>query len=170
MQEEGKVQNTLNSGLCPVPKSCGMSVLVGTGHKVWSGLYIISSTIGFIFLMGLLDTLYMEPYSISSWWYKGLLFMACMAVSIVTFGGFVVGLWHLWEKGTQAEEGCEDCVINVEKAQHDETVTQKNLHLKRTSNFTSIQYGSRPHFAGMSPRFVHTCWKYERSSTLRKGK
>ncbi|KAF3440643.1 hypothetical protein FNV43_RR18927 [Rhamnella rubrinervis] len=142
--EEGKVQNAVNSYLCPMPKSCGMSVLVGTGHKVWSGLYIISSTVGFIILMGLLDIFYINPYSIYSWWYKGLLFMVCMAASIVIFGGFVIGLWHLYEKRTSAEEGCEEGMINVDKAQHDETVTGKNLHW---DSCTSIQYGSRPDFA-----------------------
>ncbi|KAF3440642.1 hypothetical protein FNV43_RR18926 [Rhamnella rubrinervis] len=72
--EDGKLQNTVNSYLCPVPKSCGMSVLV-------------------------------------------------------------------------AEEGCEDGVINVDEAQHDETLTQNNLHLQNPANCTTIQYGSRPDFA-----------------------
>lgn len=126
-----------------------MSVLVGTGHKVWSGLYIISSTVGLIILVGLLDIFYVNPYSVSSWWYKGLLFMACMAASIIIFGGFVIGLWHLWEKRTSAEEECEEGMLNVDEAQHDETVTQKNLHLENSAKFTTIQYGSRPEFAGM---------------------
>ena len=149
VQEEGKVQNTRNCLLCPVPKSCCMSVVVGKGDKVWSGLYIISSTVGFIILVALLDIFYINPYSIQSWWYKGLLFVACMAASIVIFGGFVIALWHLWEKRTAAEEGCEDGLINVDRAQHEETVTQQYLHVEKPANCTSIQYGSRPDFAGM---------------------
>lgn len=156
VQEEGKVQNTLNSFLCPIPKSCGISVLVGKGHKMWSGLYIISSTVGFIILVGLLDIFYLNPYSVSCWWYRGLLFMACMAASIIIFGGSVIGFWHLWEIRTSVQEVCEGGVINVDKAQHDEAATQKNLHLENNASFTSIQYGSRPEFAGMPSGDVYS--------------
>ncbi|KAH7520875.1 hypothetical protein FEM48_Zijuj08G0192100 [Ziziphus jujuba var. spinosa] len=157
--EEGKVQSTVNPSLCPVSSSHSMSVLVGTGHKVWSGLYIISSTLGLIILVGLLDIFYINPYGISSWWYKGLLFMVCMAASIVIFGGFVVGLWHLWERRVSAEEECENGKLKDDKADHDEAVTQKNSYLENSANFTSIQYGSRPDFKeifeGVSKQWGH---------------
>lgn len=127
-----------------------MSVVVGKGHKVWSGLYLISSTLGLIILVALLDIFYINPYGIYSWWYRGLLFLACMTASIIIFGGFVIGLWHLWEQRTAVEEGREDGVINVDKAQHDATISENNLHVEKAASFTSIQYGSRPDFAGMA--------------------
>ncbi|KAK9928617.1 hypothetical protein M0R45_025742 [Rubus argutus] len=49
--EEGKVQSSINSSLCPMSKGCGMSSLVGTGHNTWSGLYVMSSTAGFVILI-----------------------------------------------------------------------------------------------------------------------
>ncbi|CAK9153005.1 unnamed protein product [Ilex paraguariensis] len=36
--EEGKVQESVNSPIFPATKRCGMSVLVGTGNIVWSGI------------------------------------------------------------------------------------------------------------------------------------
>ncbi|TQD96059.1 hypothetical protein C1H46_018401 [Malus baccata] len=144
--EEGKVQNTLDFSLCPTSNRCGMSVLVGTGHNVWSGLYIISSTVGFVILMGLLDIFYINPFRISSWWYKGLLFIACMVFSVFIFGGLVVGLWHLWERRISEKEQFEDAKLNADKAGHGETVAHKDSHQKVLAKLTGIRYGARPNF------------------------
>ncbi|KAH9750110.1 Ferric reduction oxidase 7 [Citrus sinensis] len=36
--EEGELHKTMSSSIYPVPSGCAMSVLVGTGNNVWSGL------------------------------------------------------------------------------------------------------------------------------------
>ncbi|KAK9928619.1 hypothetical protein M0R45_025744 [Rubus argutus] len=144
--EEGKVQSSINSSLCPMSKGCGMSVLVGTGHNIWSGLYIISSTAGFVILLGLLDIFYINPFHISTRWYKGLLFLACMVASVFIFGGFVVGLWHLWDRRISAKEQCEDNRLKVDKVEHTETVADKDSDQESLANLTSIRYGARPDF------------------------
>lgn len=130
-----------------------MSGLVGTGHKVWSGLYIISSTLGLIILMALLEIFYINPYGITTWWYKGLLLIACMTVSIVVFGGAVVGFWHLWETRMSERDGYEDDTIKVDTTQHNETLTEKGS-LGVTTSSTRIKYGARPDFKGMFPGHI----------------
>ncbi|KAM1731636.1 hypothetical protein ACFX11_017496 [Malus domestica] len=149
--EEGQV---LNSELefpprCPPrPKRCSMSVLVGSGDNLWSGLYLISSTVGLVIILGLLDVLYINPYRISAWWYKGLLLLLCMVASVVVFGGLVVGLWHLWERKFSPQDQCEDDTSDVYKAEHEETVgrSDSNEHRENLSKLTGIRYGARPNF------------------------
>jgi hypothetical protein len=126
-----------------------MSILVGTGHNIWSGLYFISSMAGFVILMGLLDIFYINPFNISTWWYKGLLFVACMVASVFIFGGFVVGLWHIWDRRISAKEQCEDNRLKVDKAEHTETVAHNDSDQESIANITSIRYGARPDFNGM---------------------
>nr|XP_008394229.2 ferric reduction oxidase 6-like isoform X2 [Malus domestica] len=149
--EEGQV---LNSALefpprCPPrPKRCSMSVLVGSGDNLWSGLYLISSTVGLVIILGLLDVLYINPYRISAWWYKGLLLLLCMVASVVVFGGLVVGLWHLWERKFSPQDQCEDDTSDVYKAEHEETIgrSDSNEHRENLSKLTGIRYGARPNF------------------------
>ncbi|KAM1089580.1 hypothetical protein TB2_017000 [Malus domestica] len=149
--EEGQV---LNSALefpprCPPrPKRCSMSVLVGSGDNLWSGLYLISSTVGLVIILGLLDVLYINPYRISAWWYKGLLLLLCMVASVVVFGGLVVGLWLLWERKFSPQDQCEDDTSDVYKAEHEETVgrSDSNEHRENLSKLTGIRYGARPNF------------------------
>lgn len=149
LQEEGKIQGTVESSLCPMSKGSGISVLVGTGHNTWSGLYVISSTAGFVFLIALLDVFYISPFHISTWWYKGLLFIACMAASVFGFGGFVVCLWHLWDRRMSAKEQGKDDRLHVNKAEHTKSVAHKDLDERSLANSTSIHYGARPDFNGM---------------------
>ena len=103
-QEEGHVYKPIKSSFCPVPSDFGMSVLVGTGDNFWSGLYVISSTVGLVILVALLNIYYVKPYGVYKWWYKGLLFVICMVASVVIFGGLVVGLWHIWEEKSFTRE------------------------------------------------------------------
>ena len=154
------VQSCINSSLCPMSKGCGMSILVGTGHNIWSGLYFISSMAGFVILMGLLDIFYINPFNISTWWYKGLLFVACMVASVFIFGGFVVGLWHIWERRISAKEQCEDNRLQVDKVEHTETVADKDSDQESLANLTSIRYGARPDFNGMPLGHVFSHFKY----------
>nr|ADR70888.1 ferric reductase oxidase [Manihot esculenta] len=144
--EEGIVHKATNSSICTASKGCGMSVLVGTGDNIWSGLYIISSTVGFIILLCLLDVFYINRYGVQSWWYKGLLFIVCMFASIFIFGGCVVGLWHLWERKTSARDEYREDGRKAEKVPNNEDMEDKNFFEKNHSSSTVIQYGSRPDF------------------------
>ena len=139
----------LNSS-CPV-SGCSMSALVGTGHNVWSGLYLIISTVGFVILMALLRIFYINPYQVSTWWYQGLLFIACMVASVIIFGGLVIGLWYLWDKKVSArdDEHEKNDRIKVESSQSNETVAHKDLTQKNLQSSTIIKYGSRPDFKGL---------------------
>ncbi|XP_059446528.1 ferric reduction oxidase 7, chloroplastic [Corylus avellana] len=142
--EEGKIHKNMNSSPSPMPNGCSMSVLVGTGNNIFSGLYVISSTLGFVILIGLLDIFYINPFGISSWWYKGLLFVICMLASVFIFGGLVVGIWHLWGRNATREE-CEDDRMRMlqdnETAAHKDQSSQQNL-----ASSTNTYYGSRPDF------------------------
>ncbi|KAE8717976.1 Ferric reduction oxidase 6 [Hibiscus syriacus] len=141
--EEGKVHVASNSS-CPF-SGRSMSPLVGTGNNLWSGLYFIISTVGFIVLMVLLRIFYIIPYDVSTWWYLGLLFIICMVASVVIFGGIVIGLWHLWEKRVSLKVDDQDR-IKVESPQSNKTVADKDLTKNNLESSTIIQYGSRPDF------------------------
>ncbi|KAK7818300.1 ferric reduction oxidase 6 [Quercus suber] len=56
---EGQVHEPTNSSP-PVSNSCSMSILVGIGNNMWFGLYVILSTLGFVILLHLLDTFYLN--------------------------------------------------------------------------------------------------------------
>ncbi|KAI4298874.1 hypothetical protein L6164_032387 [Bauhinia variegata] len=141
--EEGYNYKPVKSSLCPMPSDFGMSVLVGTGNNFWSGLYVISSTIGLVILVGLLHIFYINPYGVYQWWYKGLLFVACMVASIVIFGGLVVVLWHVWEKQNSAKEKDE---TKVDQFEQDDTLASKDSTEEKIAQSTIIRYGSRPDF------------------------
>ncbi|XVF83362.1 hypothetical protein PTKIN_Ptkin16aG0480100 [Pterospermum kingtungense] len=143
--EEGKV-HVASRFACPV-SGCPMSVLVGTGNNVWSGLYLIIPTLGFVVLMALLRIFYINPYQVSTWWYQGLLFIACMVGSVIIFGGLVIGLWNLWDKKVSAkDENEKNNRTEVESAQSNGTVTDKDSTRHNLENSTIINYGSRPDF------------------------
>ncbi|XP_071699082.1 ferric reduction oxidase 6-like [Rutidosis leptorrhynchoides] len=95
--EEGKIASYASSSKFPAPMGGGMSSLVGTGHIIWSGAYMVVSTIGLVLLVAYLNIFYINPYNITHWWYKGILFIICMAASVILFGGLVIVLWHLWD-------------------------------------------------------------------------
>ena len=149
LQEEGQVHEaTYSSPL--VSNSNSMSVLVGTGNNIWSGLYVISSTLGFVILLYLLDTFYINPYDISPWWYTGLLFVICMLASVFIFGGVVAGLWHLWERRNATKEACKDNRIMVEKMQHNEIVVHTDSYQQKHASSINTYYGLRPDFKGIA--------------------
>ncbi|XP_035542885.1 ferric reduction oxidase 7, chloroplastic-like isoform X2 [Juglans regia] len=144
--EEGTVNKAMNTPLCSASDRCSMSVLVGTGNSIWSGLYVISSTIGLVILMGLVDIFYINPFNISSWWYKGLLFIICMLASVFVVGGLVVGLWHLWERKNASREEGEDDRLKVGKMQHNSNVAHKDSSQNTLASSAQTYYGSRPDF------------------------
>jgi len=161
LQEEGKVHKTKNSSPSPMSDGCSMSVLVGTGNNIFSGLYVISSTLGFVILIGLLDIFYINPFGISSWWYKGLLFVICMLASVFIFGGLVVGIWHLWGRNETRQEECAREIdrIKVDRMQHNETAAHKDQSTQQNlPSSTNTYYGSRPDFKGKAFNF---CSKYK---------
>ncbi|KAK7246071.1 hypothetical protein RIF29_40929 [Crotalaria pallida] len=142
--EEGYIYKPIKSSFCPVPSDCPMSGLVGTGNNFWSGLYVISPTIGFVILLALLDIYYINPYGISKWWYKGLLFVICMVASVVIFGGLVIGLWHIWDKKSPMVEKSNH--IKVDKFEQNGSVAPKDPSQDNVAKSTVIRYGSRPDF------------------------
>ncbi|KAM3714978.1 hypothetical protein ACJW31_01G373300 [Castanea mollissima] len=143
--EEGQVHEAMYSSP-PISNSSNMSVLVGTGNNIWSGLYVISSTLGFVILLYLLDIFYVNPYDISPWWYKALLLVICMLASVFIFGGVVVSLWHLWERQNATREARKDDRIVVEKMQHDEILARNDSCQQKILSSTNTYYGSRPDF------------------------
>ncbi|KNA10876.1 hypothetical protein SOVF_140320 [Spinacia oleracea] len=144
--EEGKAFGAMNSCVYPISKRSAISVLVGTGDNIWSGIYIIASSIGFMVFLALLDALYINPYGIYAWWYKGLLVVICMLAGVFIFGGLAVALWHLWERRMLASEG-KECDTNISNmALHDVAVEHKNSNQEYLVNSTTLRYGCRPDF------------------------
>lgn len=105
------------------------------------------STVGLLISVGLLDIYYINPFGITYWWYKGLLFLVCMVASVLIFGGLVISLWHLWERDVSEEESKDE---KAEITQHNEPQTDKDPHQKHISS--TFHYGQRPDFRGMSNR------------------
>jgi hypothetical protein len=124
-----------------------MSGLAGTGNNFWSGLYVISSTLGFVLLLSLLNIYYINPFGVSKWWYKGLLFVVCMLASVVIFGGIVVGFWHMWEKQSSIKDKSNN--IKVDQVEQNGSVDQKDPSQDNVTKLTNVRYGSRPDFKGM---------------------
>ncbi|CAL5328769.1 unnamed protein product [Camellia sinensis] len=107
-QLDGQVSKSVNFFGYPIRNKCGISVLVGTGNIIWFGVYVMVSTIGLVLSVGLLQIFYINPFDITYWWYKGLLFVICMVASPIVFGGVVIGLWHLWDRKTLAREAHDE--------------------------------------------------------------
>lgn len=128
-----------------------MSVLVGTGDNVWSGLYVFFSTVGLVLLVGLLDVYYINPFHIIKWWYKGLLFLLCMLASVVLFGGLVAALWTLWEQhiSTKRINHNNDIEDQVGGDIPKDSFAQRDFTSKPFATSTTIEYGSRPNFEGI---------------------
>lgn len=149
----------MHTSISPGFSGCRMSSLAGTGNVVWSGLYVVVSTIGLVITVALFDILYINPHNIYYWWYKGLLLIGCMAASVVIFGGLVIALWHLWERKTSLKEEPEDSTKKVDNLQQNiEASLHKNLEEARSVN--TIRYGERPDFQGMFREAYELCKVY----------
>ncbi|KAL3515803.1 hypothetical protein ACH5RR_022705 [Cinchona calisaya] len=146
--EEGKIHHEpLNYCVFNYSKKSGMSVLVGTGNIIWSGMYVIVSTIGLVILVGLLNSFYINPFNVTCWWYKGLLLVACMIASVLLFGSFVIVLWHLWERKTSIEEQTKDDAEKIGTVQQNGYGMHKSAGIIKEKYVSSILYGQRPDFA-----------------------
>ncbi|KAM5574158.1 ferric reduction oxidase 7, chloroplastic [Rosa sericea] len=143
--EDGRFYNAPSSSVFSVSKGATMSVLTGTGNKIWAGTYVIASTIGFVIVLSLLDVFYINPYSIDTWWYLGLLFVICMVASVLIFGGLTIGLWHLWERKTSSQESSENG--NTEIVQSNGRPTDTNEYQKTLISAATVRYGRRPDFS-----------------------
>ncbi|KAL7001869.1 Ferric reduction oxidase 7, chloroplastic [Sarracenia purpurea var. burkii] len=144
--EWGNVSKSVTSFGFPIRNKRGISVLVGTGNIMWSGIYVIVSTVGLVLFVGLLQIFYINPFGINSWWYKGLLFVVCMVASPIIFGGIVVGLWHLWDRKTLTREVDEDDGQKIDSMQDNERRAQKESRLDYVATSNTIRYGQRPDF------------------------
>ncbi|KAK3412378.1 hypothetical protein EUGRSUZ_I01141 [Eucalyptus grandis] len=147
--EEGNNSEGFTCSVSSLLRGRGMSVLVGTGNSIWSGLYVISSVIGFAVLMALLDIFYINPLNIVTWWYRGLLFVVCMLASVILFGGPVIYFWHRLEKTVLAAEEAEDAEKDNRPQQSESAHTnimQDNFAPEYRSVSRSIHYGARPNF------------------------
>ncbi|KAK9161913.1 hypothetical protein Syun_002815 [Stephania yunnanensis] len=147
--ESGKVCKSVNCSYFSTVARSDMSGLVGTGNNAWSGTYVIISTIGFITLLAVVDSYYIVPFNISSWWYKGLLFVACMIGSVIIFGGLVVLLWHFWDRGGSFKESVSNS-RKIEKVSYNETMKSTGAPQAITlETSTRTHYGCRPDFRGI---------------------
>ncbi|XP_056160845.1 ferric reduction oxidase 7, chloroplastic-like isoform X1 [Syzygium oleosum] len=156
--EEGNIDEGISTSVSPLSRGSGMSVLVGTGNRAWSGAYAISSIVGFVVSMALLDIFYVHPFNILSWWYKGLLLVGCMIGSVIIFGGPVIYSWHRWEKRAIAAEEAEDGE-NDDKSQqsaHSNTMQDNIVPKDRALSWTT-HYGARPNFQEIFMS-VSECW------------
>lgn len=105
-------------------------------------------------LMGLVDVYYIDRLGITAWWYKGLLFVACMLAGVFAFGGLVMFLWYCWEKRVVAIEKVEDSKPNPQNA----TVKHGDLPQRKSIGSRRVIYGSRPNFTGTTITWiVFTC-------------
>ncbi|WOL00896.1 ferric reduction oxidase 7, chloroplastic-like [Canna indica] len=146
--EEGIIQENLKTSSLFSIKGKSMSCLVGTGHNIWSGIYFVISTLGFVLLYGLVEKYYIGPFGVDAWWLRGLLFTLCMVASVVVFGGIVVFFWNHWEKSSNAKWTEEDEKKNVVQDQEN---TSENVNFIR---FLSTKYGCRPDFHDLLSSFA----------------
>lgn len=137
----------ISPSVYPAPNGCPMSVLVGTGDNIWSGMYVIASIVGFIILMGLLQKFHINANGIESWWYQGLLQVLMMVASVMIFGGFVVVFWNIWGGKMPESEKVEP--EKNGKVQLQEPVADDNPSQKSVTNSTTLHYGTRPDLKGM---------------------
>nr|WEQ60891.1 FRO7 [Lycium barbarum] len=141
--EEGRVPKAMHPSISPGFKGCRMSSLVGTGNVVWSGLYVIVSTIGLVITVALVDIFYINAFNVYYWWYKGLLLIGSMVASVLIFGGLVIALWHLWDRKTSSKEESDDATKKVDVLQQKNEISlHKSFGEGRFVN--NIRYGQRP--------------------------
>ncbi|XP_071731267.1 ferric reduction oxidase 7, chloroplastic-like isoform X2 [Rutidosis leptorrhynchoides] len=139
--EEGEVHKHVSSSACSSPSRSAMSKLVGTGSIMWAGTYVVVSNVGLVVSLTLLNVFYINRYGISYRWYKGLLVLICMAASVIIFGGFVIGIWYLWDKRSSKYRNYDDEKIAI-GIQHNEAATHKDL--SEETFVKTVKYGQRP--------------------------
>ncbi|KAL5993187.1 hypothetical protein ACLOJK_014110 [Asimina triloba] len=146
--EDGELYKS--QSCCDPPMTSGsgsMSGLVGAGNRIWSGIYVVSSIIGFAIFLGLMEALYIRPSNVKCWWFKGLLFLACMIAGIFLFGGPVILLWHLWETRVSARpQDMNGDDVKEGPTKDTEQKMQTEESQSDLSSMMTLQYGCRPKF------------------------
>ncbi|XP_071729777.1 ferric reduction oxidase 7, chloroplastic-like [Rutidosis leptorrhynchoides] len=154
--EEGEVQKYISSSGLYSRSRSGISRLVGTGNIMWAGAYIMVSTLGLVLSQTLLKVFYINPYDVSHQWYKGLLLLICMAASVIIFGGFVIGLWYLWDRKTSKSEYYDDQKNIVAIQQNDANATE-HKNKSEESYVSTIKYGQRPDMKEIFGKMCERC-------------
>ncbi|CAI9293694.1 unnamed protein product [Lactuca saligna] len=140
--EEGNEEKYATPFVYSTPSRCGMSGLVGTGNIIWSGTYVVVSTIGLVVSLTLLNVFYINTYDVTYRWYKGLLVLICMIISVIVFGGLVICLWHLSDTKTSKKEKSWD-KNQTDEIQHKKSTTSCK-HSSEESFVKTTKYGQRP--------------------------
>lgn len=151
--EEGKIYESMMSPSLSTTNGKTMSSLVGTGHNIWSGIYVVVSTLGFILFYGMVEVYYIKPFGVYAWWYRGLLLTLCMVAGVVFLGGIVVYFWNQWEKRRSCDE---KWTIDAEKSnlvQHREPIPTSDIGQTSLSNFQTTRYACRPNFQDIFSSF-----------------
>eukprot|EP00262_Sarcandra_glabra_P019408 TRINITY_DN7301_c2_g2_i2.p1 TRINITY_DN7301_c2_g2~~TRINITY_DN7301_c2_g2_i2.p1 ORF type:complete len:734 (+),score=75.58 TRINITY_DN7301_c2_g2_i2:295-2496(+) len=156
--EDGHIYKNKNSPSFTVTNGSSMSSLVGTGNNIWAGIYVVSSIVGFVIILGLMNAFYINPLGISYWWFKGLLLIVCMVASVVIFGGLVVMLWNLWEGGSSSYEKCMDVnEKNNDLTRYDGLTLDTDKSEASLASSSAIKYGCRPDFKAIF-NYVSESW------------
>ncbi|EHA8589333.1 putative Ferric reduction oxidase 6 [Cocos nucifera] len=151
--EDGKVDESMMSPSLSTTNGSMMSSLVGTGNNIWSGIYVVASTLGFILLFGIVEVYYIKPFGISAWWYRGLLFTLCMVAGVIFIGGIVVYFWNQWEKRSSCNE---KWTVDAEKSKlvHcGEPILHNEMSMTSLSSLQTTRYGCRPDFQDIFSSF-----------------
>lgn len=142
-----------------------MSCLVGTGHNIWSGIYVVASTLGFILLFGILEVYYIKPFGVSAWWYRGLLFTLCMVAGVIFLGGIVVFFWNQWEKRSSCNEKWTVDGEQSKLGHRREPILHGEMSVTSLSSLQTTLYGCRPNFQGNEHSFLTLIRKDSQTST-----
>ncbi|PKU79997.1 ferric reduction oxidase 6 [Dendrobium catenatum] len=143
--EDGRFNEKMDCPPLLISSSNLMSCLVGTGHKVWAGIYVLVSTIGFIVFYGLLELYYIKPFQVVAWWYRGLLFTLCMVASVVILGAIVIFFWNKWEMKSSSNDSWMTS-DNEKKSLLNHNIFGTGDKKENLSSVQTIQYGTRPDF------------------------
>ncbi|XP_026663849.2 ferric reduction oxidase 7, chloroplastic-like [Phoenix dactylifera] len=151
--EEGKVDVSMMSPSLSTTNGSMMSCLVGTGNNIWSGIYVVASTLGFILLFGIVEVYYIKPFGVSAWWYRGLLFTLCMVAGVIFLGGIVVYFWNQWEKCSSRNEKWTVDAAKGNLGHCREPSLHGEMSMTSLSSLQTTRYGCRPDFQDIFSSF-----------------
>ncbi|MQM14771.1 hypothetical protein Taro_047701 [Colocasia esculenta] len=152
LEEGGTYKSVTHSSLAMAAGS-HMSSLVGTGNNLWAASYFLVSTAAFIISFGLIEQFYLKPLGISSWWYRGLLFIICMVASVVILGGLIIFFWHNLEREDSSNEKCRDGNKNFYFQENSKQLLHGEFASLNIMSIMTTHYGCRPDFQGIFSSF-----------------
>ncbi|KAJ7535378.1 hypothetical protein O6H91_12G030400 [Diphasiastrum complanatum] len=139
-----------------------MSPLVGTYSNFWTGIYTLTSILGFLVLEGLIQMYYLEPidrntYRIVAWWVRDVFLLIGMIFAITFLGGCTLLVWNCWEdykgrlKGMSFKEPeTDDCLFENSARSKVYATQQIRQRLVQPANTC---YGKRPDFKELFKHF-----------------